>query len=418
MLTSFAQRLCVLREVAILAVLSHPNIVRLLDVVWTEHAVHVFQEHVDGIELFEFLRTGDRPGRLGEDEARSIALQCLNALQHMHDRRVLHRDIKLDNIMVLQPGSPSNPHPFPVVKIIDFNLSTFYHPAHFLHETVGCIHYSSAFVCAQAAASAAFASDPNLRRPMGLAPAVYGIASDIWALVVSLFGALQAYFPFRQTTVETLAAEIANVCHGPLGARLIYPTRITSAARHFLESGMDPAAPSTAHALLWHPWLAPLNDLGAVYPILRREGLFVAGQHSAPSPWDLLIPPEGVDDSWYLMTLFSASPRDRRGESNEDGSMQEEKKAMDRSIHALASIAARARGGYATSYPSPVPKAIALPDCVYGDDALNARSMQPVNNAYCSVGEMPKPASVDSGYASSDFNVTLSSADSVFGRHC
>ncbi len=64
-----------------MASLSHQNIVKLYDVVWGADAVHVFQELVDGVELFEYLRQDGKDGRICEEEARCIAVQCLNALQ-------------------------------------------------------------------------------------------------------------------------------------------------------------------------------------------------------------------------------------------------------------------------------------------------------------------------------------------------
>ena len=54
---------------------------KLYDVVWTVDSVHVFLERVEGLELFEYLRQDDKGGRICEDEARCIAVQCLNALQ-------------------------------------------------------------------------------------------------------------------------------------------------------------------------------------------------------------------------------------------------------------------------------------------------------------------------------------------------
>lgn len=267
--------------------------------------------------------------------------------QHMHDRRVLHRDIKLDNIMVVPPHSHSNPLPFPLVKVIDFNLATFFHPAFPLHETVGCIHYSSPWICAQASASAAFAQDPGHHRPEGLDPALFGVASDVWAFAVSLFGALQGYFPFRGLTVEALGAEVEKMTAGAVGHRLTYPTELSAAARHFIESALDPLAPTTAYALLWHPWILQLDQYAMAYPILAREVSPIAGRYLMASPWDAVLPTEATDDSWYPLSLLSAAARgrgDAQASSQADVAKREEDKAMDTMARALVKVAERAMG--------------------------------------------------------------------------
>ncbi|KAI9002904.1 kinase-like domain-containing protein [Hyaloraphidium curvatum] len=396
------QRLCVLREMATLAALAHPNIVRIYDAVWTDAAVHLFMERVDGVELFEYLRQDGRGGRVPEDDARVVTVQCLNALQHMHDRRVLHRDVKLDNIMVVPPLTLTNPNPFPLVKIIDFNLSAFYHPAYPAHETCGCIHYTSPWICGTAVAAAAFAQAPDRNRPHGLAPATLGVASDVWALAVSVFGALQGYFPFRALTVEALSAEIACLSASPIGSRLTYPHAVSSAARHFLETGMDPLCPTTAHNLLQHPWLAPIDALAAAYPILSRERSPVAGRHHLSSPWDSIVPPDACDDSWYPLSLLISRNRSMP-QSHADALRREEERSMERCCGALSLAAERLaalRGPAlpridAAGYPSPTePHAVPRP----------AGPTDPQG------GWFPACATPDSGYASACSSADFSAA--------
>ncbi|KAI9022583.1 kinase-like domain-containing protein [Hyaloraphidium curvatum] len=309
------QKLYVLRELAVLAVADHPNVVKLYDAVFDDAAVHVFEEAVDGVELFDYLGQHGRGGRLPEDEARVVAVQCLRALQHLHARGVVHRDVKLDNIMVVAPRTPGNPLPFPLVKLIDFNLSALVASASEMRETVGCVHYSSSWVCNAAILAERYGTTVGTILPNGSPSRLPGMsadiaqANDVWALCVSVFGMLQGYFPFRSTSIQSLEAEIRNTCGPvrPLGTRLTYPAAISHAARGFIEAGLDPAHPMTAEAMLRHEWLAPLDKVAAAYPLLNRRALAPLEASAVP------VPADAVDDEWYAVgLLLSASTSSRR----------------------------------------------------------------------------------------------------------
>ncbi|MHC4828928.1 MAG: protein kinase domain-containing protein [Planctomycetota bacterium] len=100
-----------LREARISVTLSHPSIVRVLDVRTTEHLVYMVLEEIQGLTLQEEIH---RFGRLAPERALSVALPVARALAYAHGRGVIHRDLKPSNIMVGVEGD---------VKLIDFGLA-------------------------------------------------------------------------------------------------------------------------------------------------------------------------------------------------------------------------------------------------------------------------------------------------------
>lgn len=97
------------KEIEILQHLHHPNIVQFEDVIETAEKLFVVMELIQGGELFEYLL--DR-GPLPEDVALHIFRQVMGAITYMHDRGVVHRDLKAENLLVVDPTAD-----YPTVKV-------------------------------------------------------------------------------------------------------------------------------------------------------------------------------------------------------------------------------------------------------------------------------------------------------------
>lgn len=116
-----------------IALLSHKNIVKIYDVGFTDKIQYIVMEYIDGITLTEYI---ERQGVLKWRDAVHFTTQILRALQHAHDRGIVHRDIKSQNVMLLADGT---------IKVMDFGI------AHFNRETdktisekaIGSVHYIS-----------------------------------------------------------------------------------------------------------------------------------------------------------------------------------------------------------------------------------------------------------------------------------
>ncbi len=116
-----------------IAVLSHPNIVKVYDVIFSEKMQVIVMEYIDGITLKEYI---DQRGVLRWKEAVHYTIQILRALQHAHDRGIVHRDIKPHNIMLLSDGT---------IKVTDFGIARFARSDSrtLSDKAIGSVHYIS-----------------------------------------------------------------------------------------------------------------------------------------------------------------------------------------------------------------------------------------------------------------------------------
>lgn len=116
-----------------IAVLSHPNIVKVFDVSFGDLIQYIVMEYIDGITLKEYI---EREGPLSWNDALHFILQILRGLQHAHDKGVVHRDVKPQNIMVLSDGT---------IKVTDFGIARFARSAQrtITDKAIGSVHYIS-----------------------------------------------------------------------------------------------------------------------------------------------------------------------------------------------------------------------------------------------------------------------------------
>lgn len=116
-----------------IAVLSHPNIVKVYDVHFGDKLQYIVMEYVDGITLKEYIQ---KQGTITWNDAVYFTSQILRALQHAHDRGIVHRDIKPQNIMLLPNGQ---------IKVADFGIARFSRSETrtMTENAIGSVHYIS-----------------------------------------------------------------------------------------------------------------------------------------------------------------------------------------------------------------------------------------------------------------------------------
>ena len=117
-----------------ISLLNHPNVVKVYDVCYGENLQYIVMEHVEGITLKEFI---SRQKVLDWKEALIVVVQILKALQHAHDKGVIHRDIKPQNILLLSNAT---------IKVTDFGIASFKRgeiKSFDENEAIGSIHYVS-----------------------------------------------------------------------------------------------------------------------------------------------------------------------------------------------------------------------------------------------------------------------------------
>ncbi|CAI5467558.1 unnamed protein product [Closterium sp. Yama58-4] len=124
----------VTREAAILAHLStgHAGIATLIDQYEDATCVHFILQLCTGGMLYDGIKA---EGSYSERRAAGMVRQIVQAVQYMHERGVIHRDLKLENFLLLHPGDDAP------LMAIDFGLSTFFEPGQRLKEAVGSAYY-------------------------------------------------------------------------------------------------------------------------------------------------------------------------------------------------------------------------------------------------------------------------------------
>lgn len=116
-----------------IAVLSHPNIVKVYDVSFGDMLQYIVMEYIDGVTLKEYI---EQQGSLSWKDAIHFTIQILKGLQHAHDKGIVHRDIKPQNIMLCRDGT---------IKVTDFGIARFARSEHktMTDKAIGSVHYIS-----------------------------------------------------------------------------------------------------------------------------------------------------------------------------------------------------------------------------------------------------------------------------------
>lgn len=179
------------RELGILKICKHEGILELKDTFETADRLYIVTEYLPAGTLFSWLKI--RNFRLEESVAKSIIKDIASALKYLHSHGIIHRDLKLENILIQnQKDSCGGIR----AKIIDFGLSCILGPGQNTHESVGTLKYAS---------------------PEVLSRNAYRESADIWSLGVISFILLAGRMPFygrndQETAVQILKKKVE--CNG------------------------------------------------------------------------------------------------------------------------------------------------------------------------------------------------------------
>lgn len=207
------------REVRVLRQLGgHVSIVALLETFESREYIYLVQEYCGGGSLLDLVR---HKRRLSEDESASLFQQLLAALQYCHRRGIVHRDVKLENILLDDHGE---------VRLIDFGLCGYYVP----DKTLRC-HCGSP----------SYAAPEIVARQDYLAPPV-----DVWSAGVVLFAMLTGYLPFYAKDKRELSRKI-------LRGEWTAPAWISPTALDLLQRMLcvDPRERISLEGIWKHPWV-------------------------------------------------------------------------------------------------------------------------------------------------------------------
>lgn len=188
------------RESAILTSLKHDNIIRLYEVLDTSYHVLIVMEYANGGDLNNFIKT-KKNGILSEIIACDILNSILNGLEYCHRRKVIHRDLKLENILIDKSGK---------IKIADFGLSNTIQFGKKMNTSCGTPCYIS----------------PEIINGTQCGP-----YSDIWSLGVILYKMICGFLPF-----QTHTRNIKKLYKLILNANYIFPDYISKESKDLIKS--------------------------------------------------------------------------------------------------------------------------------------------------------------------------------------
>ncbi|CAK8679913.1 unnamed protein product [Clavelina lepadiformis] len=196
------------REGKIMQMIQHPNIVQVYDILETGNNYYLVTELCTGGELIDIV---SEKGSLPESTVRKYMYQLVNAVAYLHGRKIVHRDLKVENLLL---DSDDN------LKIIDFGLSNTVSPH--------CSDISSSL--------ATQCGSPAYAAPELLSKRTYGPKVDVWSIGVITYALLVGKLPF---TVEPF--HIPKLCKKMLrGEMNPIPSFISSQCRFFIRKLLSP----------------------------------------------------------------------------------------------------------------------------------------------------------------------------------
>lgn len=168
----------VTREIHILKLIRHPNIIQLYEIIETSHKLFLIMEFASGGELFDYIV---KKSRLDEKESCRFFHQIISGVEYIHKLGIVHRDLKPENLLLDEEKN---------IKIVDFGLSNTYNCDEMLQTACGSPCYAA---------------------PEMIAGKKYNaLRVDLWSCGVILFAMVSGFLPFEDPVTSNLYKKILS----------------------------------------------------------------------------------------------------------------------------------------------------------------------------------------------------------------
>ena len=226
---------------------DHANVVQIYEVFENKKYFFFVMEYASGGDLLQLMK---RKCRLSESYARGLFIQLVRGLRHIHSKKILHRDIKLDNILLIEADGELK------AKICDFGVSRVINEHEVINEQCGTPAYIA----------------PEIIKKKGYK----GFGADIWSLGVLLYAMIMGAMPFKANDIDGLHQKILKrECE-------MDDPEVSSEARDLIERMLtiEPEKRITFDAIIEHPWMK--SDP-------RTNDIYNPGRRLIEAPEDFLI---------------------------------------------------------------------------------------------------------------------------------
>ncbi|AET41218.1 protein kinase HSL1 Ecym_7392 [Eremothecium cymbalariae DBVPG len=207
------------REIIIMKLISHPNVMALYEVWENKPELYLVLEYVEGGELFDYLISR---GKLPEQEAVHYFKQIVQGVSYCHHFNICHRDLKPENLLLDKKNLS--------VKIADFGMAALETTDKLLETSCGSPHYASPEIV--------------------MGQKYHGSPSDVWSCGIILFALLTGHLPFNDDNVKKLLLKVQS-------GKYQMPQNISNEAKDLIAKILivDPAMRITIDEVLEHPLL-------------------------------------------------------------------------------------------------------------------------------------------------------------------
>ncbi|XP_018583178.1 MAP/microtubule affinity-regulating kinase 3a isoform X5 [Scleropages formosus] len=222
------------REVRIMKILNHPNIVKLFEVIETEKTLYLVMEYASGGEVFDYLVAH---GRMKEKEARAKFRQIVSAVQYCHQKHIVHRDLKAENLLL---DADMN------IKIADFGFSNEFTLGNKLDTFCGSPPYAA----------------PELFQ----GKKYDGPEVDVWSLGVILYTLVSGSLPFDGQNLKELRE---RVLRGKYRIPFYMSTDCENLLKRFLV--LNPTKRGTLEQIMKDRWINAGCEDDELKPFVEPE---------------------------------------------------------------------------------------------------------------------------------------------------
>ena len=265
-------------EIEALSKLRNPFCTQIYDFFETETHILIVMEYVCG-DLLGFIR---KRAKISEPTAKIIFKQIIKGLQYIHKKKIVHRDIKLDNVLIDLTNT---------VKICDFGVCRILQPGDVMYEHCGTPAYIA----------------PEIFKDEGYE----GFSCDIWSAGVTLYYMLAGVQPFKANKIEDLKEII-------LKGQFEKIEEVSDEANDLIKGMLElnPNKRFTIEDILKHPWLKNVN-------IKKRENLniFTNAEKGLLSKYDvnyLSSPKEELIEVFTISNLETKEEKEEKGATKSD----------------------------------------------------------------------------------------------------